>query len=90
MQTQTPQFDVLIKFVTVKGILQKYLKEDILDKEEIEYILKVVDYILNGTLKLDEVVLDTLCEQVLVASTYHKSTALLDVYSVLQSVGGIL
>lgn len=71
------------KLIKIKEILVNYVDIVDYDRDSIEYLIDTVDYLLQDRIPLTKAVLDVIIEDVMIASTYHKSKELLEVVSIL-------
>ena len=74
------------KIAKCKGILVNYLQKVEYDFDAIEYLVDSMDYLLQEKIPCKPAVLEILIEDVLIASTYHKSKDLLEVAALLRLV----
>lgn len=74
------------KLIKAKEILVRYIETIEYDIDAIEYLIDTIDYLLQGRIPFTQEVIDILLEEVLIVSTYHKSTELLDVVSIFTNI----
>ena len=74
------------KLIQCKEILVQYIDTIMYDFDAIEYLIDTIDYLLQGVLPCNTSILPIIIEDVMIASTYHKSKELLNVAGLLQSI----
>lgn len=71
--------NVIANLVHAKSILINYLEHNVCDEEAIEYLIETIDYLINDKVPLEDEILKIIIEEIVVTSTFNKSTDILKV-----------
>ena len=74
------------KLIQIKEILVNYIHIVEYDIDSIEYLIDTIDYLLQDKIPCTYSIINVIMEDVMIASTYHKSKELLDVVSILKDI----
>ena len=78
--------NVIANLVHAKSILINYLENNICDEDAIEYLIETIDYLINGKIPLEDEILRIIIEEIVVTSTFNKSTDILKVVGLVNEV----
>lgn len=72
--------------VEAKGILVECLQKIEWDHDSVEYLIDSIDYLLNDQIPLTPEVIDILLQDILITSTYHKKSRLIEVVKIFYKI----
>ena len=72
--------------VEAKGILVDCLQNIKWDEDSVEYLIDSIDYLLNSQIPLTHEVVDILLQDILITSTYHKKSRLIEVVKIFYKI----